>query len=201
MNDIAIFLAELQEQGIKLWVDGDRLRVNAPQGALTPALTQQLTAHKAAILATLGQHQPDRAAAPIEPVSRAAPLPLSFAQQRLWFLDRLGSQAAYNIPARFLFTGQLALGALERALAEIVRRHEILRSNIAQVAGEARQIARPASHIQLAMVDLRHLAEAERQAEMQQRSAQEALRPFDLDAIRCCAPPCCAWATRRICSC
>jgi acyl carrier protein len=74
-------------------------------------------------------------------VSRTDDLPLSFAQQRLWFLDQMGSQGgAYNIPAAMRVAGDLEFEVLSRALSEIVRRHESLRTTFSTVDGEAVQV-------------------------------------------------------------
>ncbi|EGH74861.1 amino acid adenylation, partial [Pseudomonas syringae pv. aceris str. M302273] len=74
---------------------------------------------------------------PIVPVSRDQTLPLSFAQQRLWFLAQLeGGSAAYHIPAGLRLRGTLDNPALKRALDRIVARHEVLRTTFVQVHGE-----------------------------------------------------------------
>src|SRR6185436_4005963 len=79
-----------------------------------------------------------RALPPVVPVDRDRPLPLSFAQERLWFLDRLaGGSAQYNLPAALRLIGALDAAALERALGEIVRRHESLRTVFREVDGSA----------------------------------------------------------------
>ncbi|HYW06077.1 MAG TPA: amino acid adenylation domain-containing protein, partial [Longimicrobium sp.] len=73
----------------------------------------------------------------VVPVDRSAPLPLSFAQERLWFLDRLeGASPLYTIPVALRIGGALDVAALERALGEIVRRHESLRTTFGGAAGE-----------------------------------------------------------------
>src|SRR5262249_51910659 len=77
-------------------------------------------------------------APPLRPVPRDGELPLSFAQQRLWFLDQWQPGIPlYNIPAAVRLTGPLNTAALERSLREIVRRHEVLRTTFATVAGRA----------------------------------------------------------------
>ncbi|HEU4559547.1 MAG TPA: amino acid adenylation domain-containing protein, partial [Longimicrobium sp.] len=118
---------------------------------------------------------------PVVPVDRDRPLPLSFAQERLWFLDRLdGGSAAYNLPAALRFIGALDAGALERALGEIVRRHESLRTVFREVDGGAVQVIVPFAGFALPIDDLSGLSEAARETEVRRRAAEDAARPFDL---------------------
>ncbi|MBV9789059.1 MAG: amino acid adenylation domain-containing protein, partial [Chloroflexi bacterium] len=119
---------------------------------------------------------------PLLPAPRTGNLPLSFAQQRLWFLDQLmPNNPFYNIPTAVQLRGRLDAPMLERALAGVVRRHEILRTTFATMAdGRAVQVIAPEVEIPLATVDLRQVAEAERQSEAQRLTAEEAQRPFDL---------------------
>lgn len=180
MNSTFAFLAELQQQGIKLWVADDQLRVNAPQGVLTTELTAQLKARKAEIVAFLCENQTKTKAAPIQPVPRSEPLTLSFSQQRLWFLEQLGSGATYTIPAAFQLQGSLNIPALEQALTEIVHRHESLRTTFAQVAGQTRQVIQAPTPVALPVIDLQHVPAVEQEAEVQRLAYQETLRPFDL---------------------
>jgi NRPS condensation-like uncharacterized protein len=118
---------------------------------------------------------------PIEPVDRSAPLPLSFAQLRLWFLDQLGIPGAvYHIPLSLRLRGELDRNALVRALDRIVARHEALRTTFAAVDGEPVQRIAPAeaSPFRLAEHDLRGHPEAG--AELGRLMAEEAGAPFDL---------------------
>ncbi|MCB0168540.1 MAG: amino acid adenylation domain-containing protein, partial [Anaerolineae bacterium] len=119
---------------------------------------------------------------PITPVPRTEALPLSFAQQRLWFLDQLeGSSAAYNIPVALKLTGDLDISALSAGFNALVQRHEVLRTTFRNVAGEAKQIIHAQVTLSLPLIDLRHLP-AEAQARQVERLAEaEALRPFDLE--------------------
>ncbi|HLL48435.1 MAG TPA: condensation domain-containing protein, partial [Longimicrobiaceae bacterium] len=119
---------------------------------------------------------------PIEAGERGERLELSFAQQRLWFLDRMeGAGAAYHIPSGLRLAGALGRSALGRALDRIVARHEALRTTFVERDGVPVQRIAPAgeSCFPLAEHDLRGHAAAE--AELQRLSAEEAEAPFDLE--------------------
>jgi amino acid adenylation domain-containing protein len=123
-----------------------------------------------------------RSAAPILRAPRDLPLPLSYAQQRFWFLDRLEpGSATYNVPLVLRFDGPLDVEALIRALAGIVRRHEALRTTFA--AGEEGPLQRidpPPADFPLASFDLSDLQPEAAAAEAQRLEQAEARRPFDL---------------------
>ncbi|HEX7241659.1 MAG TPA: amino acid adenylation domain-containing protein, partial [Longimicrobiaceae bacterium] len=126
---------------------------------------------------------PGTQAPPLVPVSRDRPLPLSFAQQRLWFIDRLQpGSPAYNMPYPLRLRGVLDVPALERSLTEIVRRHESLRTRFGTVGEEPVQVIDPAGPVAIPIHDLRALPEAAREAEVRRLATEEALRPFDLAA-------------------
>jgi amino acid adenylation domain-containing protein len=123
------------------------------------------------------------AAPPLVPVPRTGGIQLSFAQQRLWFLDQLQpGSAAYNIPSPVRLTGDLQAGALEAALSAIVRRHEALRTVFERGArgedGEPVQKILPAVSVPLPVVDLSALVASGPEA--QRLAMEEAQRPFDL---------------------
>ena len=119
----------------------------------------------------------------IIPVPRHGPLPLSFAQRRLWFLDQLSpGSAVYNIPYPLSLTGELDPAALRSALAELVRRHEVLRTAFPSGDGEPQQVIAPAGAFPLPVMDLQGLEEPERSRETAALAAKEAVRPFDLAA-------------------
>jgi len=120
-------------------------------------------------------------APPIVPIPRGGELPLSFAQQRLWFIDQLDpGNSVYNFPVAVRLKGQLNVVALKQSLDEIVRRHEALRTTFAIVDGRPVQIIAPALTLMLPIVDLRELPETEREAEVQRLATNEAQRTFDL---------------------
>ena len=120
-------------------------------------------------------------APPLERVERVVRLPLSFAQQRLWFLDQLKPGSSfYNIPVAVRLHGVLNVEALERTLSEVVRRHEVLRTHFVAIDGEPVQVIETPAQVRLPVTDLSALAEAERSAETQRLVQAESARPFDL---------------------
>ncbi|HEY0734645.1 MAG TPA: amino acid adenylation domain-containing protein, partial [Herpetosiphonaceae bacterium] len=126
-------------------------------------------------------------AAPLAPVDRGLPLPLSFAQQRMWLLEQLTPGAAtYIIPVALRLSGSLDPAALERSLIVLVERHESLRTTFSQrinADGSPVQVIAPVSHaralVSLPIIDLQPAAQ---EAEITRLATAEALRPFDLEA-------------------
>ncbi|MEW5930923.1 MAG: amino acid adenylation domain-containing protein, partial [Gemmatimonadota bacterium] len=118
-------------------------------------------------------------APPIERVPRSGPLPLSYAQQRLWLVDRLEpGSVAYNMLYALHLRGALDVAALRATLAELVRRHEVLRTTFAERDGAPVQVVHEPAPVPLPVVDLRGAADPERTAEALVEA--EAMRPFDL---------------------
>ena len=121
---------------------------------------------------------------PIKPVSRDIQLPLSFAQQRLWFLDRLETGTlAYNGSTAVHLQGVLNVAVLEQCINEIVRRHEVLRTSFPAVDGQPIQSIAPTLKLSLPVVDLRGLQCQQREEKVQQLVTQEAQRPFNLAEV------------------
>ncbi len=120
-------------------------------------------------------------ALPLSTVERDTPLPASFAQDRLWFLDQLEpGRSAYHIPAAVKLVGRLDTPALERALNEVIRRHEALRTTLVSDGGIPRQVVAEALALPMAAEDLSGLPADEREAHALRRIREEAERPFDL---------------------
>jgi amino acid adenylation domain-containing protein len=119
---------------------------------------------------------------PIERVSRDGELPLSFAQQRLWFVDQFEPEStAYHLPVAVRLRGALDVAALERSLSEIVRRHEVLRTVFKSIEGRPTQCILPAVALPMPLTDLSALDEAEREARAIALCMAETARPFDLE--------------------
>src|SRR6267142_2519108 len=115
-------------------------------------------------------------------VGREEALPLSYAQQRLWVIDQLEpGQATYNIPYALRLHGELEEGALEKSLAEVVRRHEVLRTSFPVERGEAVQRIEAVAEVRLERVDLRGMeSEEEREEAVRELAKREGERGFDL---------------------
>ena len=124
-------IARLREQGIRISVRDGALELDAPKGRLDEELRNEIIAHKPELLRLLSwSRRSSRATAvPLEPADRNRSLPLSWAQQRLWFLDQLEpGNAAYNISWTVRLNGELNVGLLRAALQDVVNRHETLRT-------------------------------------------------------------------------
>ena len=183
MNSVEELLSQLGTLGIRLTMDGEHLRLSAPKGALTPDLREKVIQHKAAIVVFLRDVglSSGSDSLTIRPVPRDSAFPLSFAQQRLWFLDQLEpNSSAYNAPAAYRLAGPLDVMALEAAINEIVRRHEALRTTFASVDGEPVQVIAPTLCVPLRMTDLEVLPRAEREPEAWRRAVADAYSSFDL---------------------
>jgi amino acid adenylation domain-containing protein len=186
--DIGELLARLAAIDVRLTLDGDRLGVNAPKGALSAELRAELGAAKEAIKAHLRAHPPTparRAVAlpPLVPVPRAASMPVAHTQQRLWFLRQMDPlSSTYNIVSAFHMNGTLDVAALQRSLDDLVERHESLRTRFVAVDGAPRCSVEPHARVVLRQVDLGHLDPALRDAAAMDDVLATAREPFDLAA-------------------
>ncbi|MEW6736516.1 MAG: SDR family NAD(P)-dependent oxidoreductase, partial [Acidobacteriota bacterium] len=117
----------------------------------------------------------------IKPVVRDGELPLSFAQQRLWFIDQLEpNRSLYNIPMALRLNGKLDISALELTLSEIIRRHESLRTSFPTVNGQVSQSVSAPQPISLRIIDLSTLNDDKRESQALDIAVKEANRPFNL---------------------
>ncbi|NMO18674.1 non-ribosomal peptide synthase/polyketide synthase, partial [Pyxidicoccus fallax] len=121
-------------------------------------------------------------APPLKPRAKKGDAPLSFAQQRLWFLSQLDpANTSYNLWAPVRLTGTLDVAALERSFAELVRRHEALRTTFRVEGGSPVQVIAPERRMPLERVDLSMLPSERREAAAKARAEQEVQRPFDVE--------------------
>jgi hypothetical protein len=162
----AMLLVDALEKGLILRVENGELRLRAPKGALSPTLRQQLADHRAELIALLEEHK-----------KYAIP---SFAQQRLWFLDQWEpGNSIYNIPEILHLRGSLDAAVLARALNEVVRRHEALRTTFTTLEGHPVQVIAPALALELPVLDLGRGTTEEREARVRELASAEAQHPFD----------------------
>jgi acyl transferase domain-containing protein/acyl carrier protein len=158
-----------------------RLGVELPQGALFEAPTVAELAARVEEALQAGAGRPAPPLTPIAPELRQGPLPLSFAQQRLWFIDQLEpGKANYHIPVTLRAEGPLDAAGLALCLGEIVRRHEALRTVFAAAGDSPVQIVQPPAPFALPVIDLSGLPESRREALAPVLAAAEAAQPFDL---------------------
>jgi acyl carrier protein len=117
----------------------------------------------------------------LERRGRPERVPLSYAQQRLWFLDRLeGTSTEYNMPQALRLGGELNVEALEKAINTIVQRHESLRTHFEEIDGEPVQVIEEELRIAVAVEDVSGLEEEGRQERVRAALREEGRQPFDL---------------------
>ena len=179
----AELLSKLRGLNVNIWADNGELRCSAPKGALTSELRAALSERKAEILAFF--HSSCGAEPSGEPLLQRMPRegdpPLSFAQQRLWFIDQLEPNSAlYNVARAFRLSGAVGVASLERGLNAILRRHEVLRTTFPALDGRPLQRISPSLTIPLPTWDLTDRPENEREERALQLVNREARQPFNL---------------------
>ncbi|MFC1718135.1 amino acid adenylation domain-containing protein, partial [Candidatus Poribacteria bacterium] len=177
------FLSHLRKLGAELSIHEGHLQCRDPEGVITQVLRDELAEREQEILEFLR-----RAELYIRPTLRSIPpaprderLPLSFAQQRLWFLDQLAPGVPiYNISKAMRLIGGLNVTALEQTINEIVRRHEALRTRFPSVDGQPVQAIVQDVHIPLQILDLQKFQRPDRESEVHRILSEMARHNFDL---------------------
>ncbi|WP_414575221.1 amino acid adenylation domain-containing protein [Anabaena sp. CCY 9402-a] len=182
MKTIEKFLAHLYSLDAKLWIEDANLRCSIPEDVLTDELSVELRSRKSEIINFLRQAKSStNYTQAITPAARNGNLPLSFAQQRLWFLEQLQpDNYTYNLPTAVRLTGILDVGLLERSLNTIIQRHELLRTNFKTVDGNPVLDIQPSVTLPLAVIDLQAFNLLEQDEEVRHLALKEAQTPFDL---------------------
>ena len=135
----------------------------------------------AARIETIRREASGRNAPPIVPVQRHSKLPLSFAQERLWFVDQYEpNSSAYNMASAVRLKGSIDIDVLGQSLNETIRRHESLRTTFSTVEGEPVQVIAPPGGVSLPVLDFTNLREEERETVAEQRVSEESRQPFEL---------------------
>jgi amino acid adenylation domain-containing protein len=183
------FISHLNDLDIRLSVEDEKLRVNAPKGVLTPELKERLSAHKEEIIAFFNQSNQRKSqdAVPgqtlkITPANSREYLPLSFSQMRLWFLDQFDpGNTAYSMPLAIRFEGMLVIDTLEKGLNEILKRQASLRTTFSHgLNGQPQQIIHIYHWQDLPISDFSFLEENTREKAGQDFIKRQAQIPFDL---------------------
>ena len=188
--NIEELVADLTKQGVKLWVESEQLRVNAPKGVLTPDTRDLLVKRKAELVSLLHQKNElvkftggiatNTDLSPIK-VDRPQNLPLSFGQEQIWLLNQLEpDNPFYNEQAALKLHGQLNVVALEQSLNKIISRHEALRTNFDTINEQPVQVIADSLILSLPIIDLTDLPESEKAIASQQLATAETTRPFAL---------------------
>ena len=176
MNIMRNLLIELERAGVRLYLDGDTLKSKAVEGAVTPEIAAQIRQNKTDIIRFLAALHPQQASQ-IQLLPRTDPnvWPSSFAQQRLYALDKLqGGSVEYHMPQVFTLDGEPDLCLLEQAFRTIVQRHEVLRTVFADGGDGSRMRLLAAEDFQLNR-QVCTVEQRDRQLE------QELRRPFELE--------------------
>ena len=178
------FVAGLLRKGVRLWIESGRIRYRAGKGSLTHREREEIAARKVTILELLEKSAP-RAQQPAIPRRCAdAKIPLSFAQERLWFLDRLSPDAgaAYHLGRALSLYGALDAEVLQWSLNRIVERHEALRTVFVSESGRAQQEVLEGCELRLRWRDLSELEGAQREARITAEAQEERTERFDLSS-------------------
>ena len=179
------FLSRLRSLEVKLWLEGDALRYQAPRGAVSKELLAELSRRKPEITSFLRQAGMEARAGKetIQRVPReeGVELPLSFSQQSMWFFDRLTKgNPVFNIANAVKMSGSLDRDAVKKSLTELVKRHEALRTTFRNVEGRPVQLIHDIRTVQLPEISLRHIPPEEREKELKLFLKREARQVFDL---------------------
>ena len=178
MRALSEFLTDLRKRNIRLWLDGEDLGFSAPPGALAGPILAELKQRKGEVV-TFFKQAAAKPAMTIEAGSGDGRL--SYAQERLWFLDQLEpGNPFYNVALALRLTGDLRVEALQKGLDSVIARHEVLRTTFPAEGGRARQVIAEPVSTPLPLIDLSDLVGEAQETELYRLAYEEAKRPFDL---------------------
>ncbi|MEM1168617.1 MAG: condensation domain-containing protein [Cyanobacteria bacterium P01_H01_bin.35] len=175
-------LSEVSKQGIKLWAEGDELKIRAPKGSLTPELKNLLSENKANLLELLQKNNtPSVDSVPLVPVSRDRNLPVSYQQERLWTVSQLmANSAALNLCHGLRIEGVIDIDKWQESLNEMVRRYETLRTKFTFVEGSLVQVIIPDLEVKLLVEKYQGLSETEKEVVIKEQVEKELSKAFDV---------------------
>ncbi len=183
MKTLDTLLFDLSQKDVHLWMDGDRLRYRAAKNAVTTELLADIKSRKAEIIQFLKQvnESNNSKLPPILRIDRNGSLPLSFAQQRLWYLQQFEpNSSSNNLPVVVRFNGNLNISILEKSLQALVARHEVLRTRFPALNDQPTLVITDDVDLTLSVIDLRKVHKDRRDEEALRLATEEARRPFDL---------------------
>jgi len=175
MNRLAELISLLRSLDVKIWVEGENLRLSAPPNRITAELRQELVLHKTELIDFI--REATRPVDGFQPAIRPQPhrsnLPLSFMQEQLWFIAQMEPESPmYNVPQTFRLRGPLNFSALQTSLDRVITRHEILRTIFTSQHGRPAQVVLPPQPFTLHRV---------RSTDWQAWLRTEINRPFNLE--------------------
>ena len=176
------FLRELRRRDVRVWCEGENLRCNAPKGVLTVEMKDELTRRKAEIMSALAQGEPrtqTRLSAMTREQLESESFPLSFAQERFWFLQQLHpGLSAYNMQMTLALA--FAPDVVSAALQDLIARHAVLRTTYELRGENPVQIVRAPHAVAPPVVDLSGLSDGEYRTAVLAHAQKQAAQPFDL---------------------
>ena len=183
MNNLLEFLQDIYEQGWELWSENGKLSYNAPKNKSTDSILAILKQHKTEILSLLPAYENQQAKNSINETDRSklVVVPLTEAQKQLWFLDLLegNSKQAYIDYSYFQLEGAFNIDAMERAIQNIVQRHEALRTRICP-EGNFQEIL-PKVEFKIPFIDFSNSLNGEYESQISQWLEQKIQEPFNLN--------------------
>ncbi|MET0344163.1 MAG: amino acid adenylation domain-containing protein [Polyangiales bacterium] len=183
-GSVSQLLAELRALNVALTAHEGKLKITGSAAALTPALKERITAHKPALLALLGDvgQARERGTRTLSRREVAGPRPLSYVQERIWFLELIDpGTALHNVGIALRWRGPLDVARLSRALSTLVARHDVLRTRIVTVDdGTPRQVADAPEPVALAVEPLESDSPRARELALSECIEALARTPFDL---------------------
>ncbi len=182
-QSIVSFLSYLHRLDVTLWAEGEQLGFEAPDHVLTKELLEEIKKRKPEILTLLRQTSRENrvSAKSLLNVERPSSIPLSYSQQRLWFLHQLDpDSSAYNLSRTLLLSGRLHVRALQRSLQDLINRHETLRTSFPIEEGHPVQAIKQESQLSWREEDVRELSDAEQESTVEALVQEEGRRPFNL---------------------
>ena len=166
MRPVIILLEKLYKQGIFVNVSNNELIIKAEKGIVTEKILGEIKKNKGALLSFFLKKQ----------------APLSFAQERLWFMDQYNHNSSYNIALAIRVLGKLDVNTLEKTLLEIIKRHEVLRTNFITLNSEPVQIIHEEPKFKLEVTEINSLVKSGAEEQIVSSIEKESRKPFDLES-------------------